>query len=407
MSRRSGYRFADKGHAPRKTSRGLGRVTRGFLPRLKAFLVNLATVVVTICVMLIVAEVVLRFLPVATALPVEPPTDANPIQRYVANQPYTWSFDWTMNGVVRGRSNAQGFLADYDYDANDPRPLVAVVGDSYIEALRVSFKESLTGRLQAALGNRGRAYAFAQSGSPLSQYLAYARHACAAYKPARLVVNVVGNDFDESVFANRRRNGIFHLYPKPEGGFDYRLTPLQTPGLFQRVARNSALAFYLIRNVGITNLLDRMGINLAMAEPPMPANVGHTDSNANPARVEESNRVIDWFLSTLPQAACLSPNDIVLVVDAPRPELYEPHMLAAVRTSYFVVMRNRIMAEGRVRGFKVVDTQPNFIAAYGADHQRFERVTDGHWNAHGHAVAAAAVLEALADWAPLAAKDGR
>lgn len=377
------------------------------MPRLKAFLVNLATVVVTISVMLILAEVVLRFLPVATALPVEPPTDANPIQRYVANQPYTWSFDWSMNGVVRGRSNAQGFLADYDYDANDPRPLVAVVGDSYIESFRLPFAQTLTGRLQTALGSRGRAYAFAQSGSPLSQYIAYARHACAAYRPARLVVNVVGNDFDESVVTHRRRNGIYHLYPKLDGGFDYRLTPLPTPGLLEHVARRSALALYLIRNVGIANLLSKMGINLAMAEPPMPPHVGHTDSNAHPARVEEGYRVIDWFLGTLPQAACLPPSDIVLVVDAPRPELYEPHMLALVRASYFVVMRNRIIAEGRTRGFKVIDTEPYFIAAYGADHQRFEHVTDGHWNAHGHAVAAAAVLEALADWAPLAAKQGR
>ena len=377
------------------------------MPRLKAFLVNLATVVVTISLMLIVAEVVLRFLPVASGLPVEPPTDANPIQRYVANQPYTWSFDWTMDAVVRGRSNAQGFLADYDYDAKDPRPLVAVVGDSYIEALRVPFAQTVTGRLQAVLGNRGRAYAFAQSGAPLSQYLAYARHACATYKPARLVVNVVGNDFDESVFANRRRNGIFHLYPKPDGGFDYRLTPLQHPGFFQRAARHSALAFYLVRNVGLTNVLDRMGINLALAEPAMPPHVGHTESNAHPARVEEGHRVIDWFLGTLPQAACLAPADIVLVVDAPRPELYDPHTLALVRTSYFVVMRNRIIAEGRTRGFKVIDTEPYFIAAYGADHQRFERGSDGHWNAHGHEVAAAAVVEALAGWAPLAAKEGQ
>ena len=86
------------------------------MARLKAFLVNLATVAVTIGLMLIMAEVVLRFLPVATALPVEPPTDANPIQRYAANQPYTWSFDWNMHRVNRGRSSAQVF-ADYDYDA--------------------------------------------------------------------------------------------------------------------------------------------------------------------------------------------------------------------------------------------------------------------------------------------------
>jgi hypothetical protein len=377
------------------------------VPRFKAFLVNLATAVVTIGLMLVAAEIVLRFLPVATALPVEPPTDENPIQRYAANQPFVWSFDWDMNNVVRGRSNAQGFLADYDYAAADPRPLVAVAGDSYIEALRVPFAQSLTGRLQAALGNRGRAYAFAQSGSPLSQYVAYARHACAGYQPARLVVNIVGNDFDESVVSHRDRDGLFNLYPKPDGGFDHRLTPLPTPGLLQSIARHSALALYLVRNVKITSVLTNVGFNIARADQTMPRYVGHTSSDASPARVEEGDRVIDWFLDALPAAACLSAGDIILVVDAPRPEVYDVGALASVQSSYFVLMRKRIIAEARARGFKVVDTEPYFIAAYAADHQRFEYPSDGHWNAHGHEVVAAAVLEALADWAPLVAREGQ
>src|SRR5262245_31556815 len=199
----------------------------------------------SVALTLLAAEIVLRFLPIASALPFEPPNVDNPIQRYVSNRPFTWSFDWTMNHVVRGRSNAQGFLADYDYDDADVRPLVAVAGDSYMEALRVPFAESVAGRLQRALGARGRAYVFAQSGSPLSQYVAYARHACERYRPQRLVVSVVGNDFDESVHAHRRRNGIYHLYPTPDGGFDFRLTPLPPPGLAEQVLRQSALALYL------------------------------------------------------------------------------------------------------------------------------------------------------------------
>src|SRR5262249_27877899 len=160
-------------------------------------------------------------------------------------------------------------------------------------------------------------------------------------------------------------------------------------------------------NVGITNLLDRMGINLALADEAMPPYVGHTTSDPNPVRVEESNRVIEWFLSNLPKAACLPASDIILVVDAPRPELYNAATLARVQPSYFVLMRNRIIGEARARGFKVVDMQPYFIAAYAAERRPFEYPNDGHWNAHGHEVATAAVLEALVGWAPLAAKEGQ
>ncbi len=179
----------------------------------------------------------------------------NPIQRYLPNAPFTWSLGWNFAVIVHGRTNAQGFVADYDYDANAAPPLVAVVGDSFVEALMVPFAETLTGRLQTMLGNGGRAYAFAQSGSPLSQYVAYVRHACDIYRPERVVVVVVGNDFDESLYAHRLRDGIHHLHPRSDGGFDRRLSPPARPGLAERMLRHSALALYLVRNVGALSLL--------------------------------------------------------------------------------------------------------------------------------------------------------
>src|SRR5207302_6777026 len=191
----------------------------------------------------------------------------------------------------------------------------------YVEALMVPFRETLTGRLQEMLGNRGRAYAFAQSASPLSQYVAYAKHACAVYRPERLVVVVVDNDFDESIHAHRRRDGIHHLYPRPKGGFDYKLTPLDPPGLAARWARQSALLLYLARNLGVAYVPERLGIARAQAEPVSPApDVGHTDADA--ARMAEGEEAIGWFLDALPRAACLEPGAIALVIDAARPHLY-------------------------------------------------------------------------------------
>ncbi len=379
------------------------------MQRPRLILANLLTVAASVLVTLVLAEVVLRFLPVAWAPPVEPPTAENPIQRYVASTPFTWSLGWNFYVVVHGRTNAQGFVANYDYDAKATPPLVAVAGDSYVEALMVPFRETLTGRLQTMLGNRGRAYAFAQSGAPLSQYVAYAKHACAVYRPERLIVVVVGNDFDESIHAYRRRDGIYHLYPRPEGGFDYKLTPLPRPRLTERLARHSALALYLARNVGIASLLlERIGIAHAQAaaEPPSPY-VGNTEATADAARIAEGEEVIAWFLDALPRAACLEPRDIALVIDAPRPHLYDATTRAAARASYFGRMRSTLMAQAGARGFKIVDMEPHFLAAHTADGVPFENPTDGHWNSHGHAVVAAAVREALTGWPPLESGQAR
>lgn len=373
--------------------------------RFRDVILNLLTVVATVAITVIALEIVLRFLPVARAPPIEPPNDRNPIQRYVADTPFTWSIDWNFAVVNRGRTNAQGFVADYNYDATAKTPLVAVLGDSYVEAMMVPFRETLTGRLQAALGDRGRVYAIAQAGSPLSQYVAYAQHACAVYRPQRVVVVIVGNDFDESVYERRVRGGIHHLRPNPDEGFDFRLTPPGAPGLLVTIARHSALALYLARNVKIAYVLHRLGIVGAARAAPQEIYVGNTAASVTAARLAEGEAVIDWFLGALPQAACLARKDIVLTVDAIRPQIYDPQALAAVRDSYFGRMRASLIAKATQAGFTVVDMDPPLRAAYVRDGQLFEYPTDGHWNANGHAVAAEAVRAALAAWEPLQAAE--
>lgn len=352
---------------------------------------------------LLVFELVARTLPVATAPPVEPPSAANPIQRYVANTPYTWSFGWNFYAIVHGTSNAQGFLADYDYNAKATTPLVAVAGDSMMEALHISFPNSLTGRLQALLGSRGRAYVFAQSGAPLSQYVAYAHHACVTYHPERLIVSVIGNDFDESFFTHRLRDGFFHLYERPDKTFDYRLTPYHPPNLAERAFRNSYLALYLARNLSLRNVVNWFRPDTAKADDELDRYVGMSDASATPERLDEGDRVIDWFLDALPQQACLAPKDIVLTVDAARPHIYDAGALAASRASYFGKLRRDLITKAKARGFIVVDLEPVFLAAFAKDGEHFEYPTDPHWNSHGHEVVTAAVRGALGSWPPLAA----
>jgi hypothetical protein len=369
--------------------------------RWRSFAINALTFVGSIIVTLFALEIAFRFLPVASAPWVEPATAANPIQRYVANTPFTWSVGWNFQNVVRGRTNAQGFVADYDYDRSTTSPLVAVIGDSFIDALVVPFADTITGRLQQAIGPRGRAYAFAQSGAPLSQYVAYAAHACETYRPERLVISIVGNDFDESVFAKRQRNGFFHLHPKADA-FDFVLTPAPPMGLLERVARNSALALYVFRNVLTSGRIAPLLISRAHADESNPAPfVGNTSADASAGRVAEGEKVIAWFLDRLANSACVEPKHTVLVIDAMRPEIYDPARLDAARPSYFGRMRTRLLADAAARGFLIVDLEEPFLKSFAKDHRRLESPVDNHWNNHGHAVATEAIIGALTGWSPL------
>ena len=368
---------------------------------MKSFLAGLLEICVGLALLILAHEVVLRFLPVARSPAVRPPTAADPIQRYAPHQSFTWSLGWNFYVVVHGRINAQGFVANYDYRAPDTKPIIAVIGDSMVEALMVPYAETLTGRLQATIGDKAEAIAIAQSGSPLSQYVAYAAHACAAYRPQRLVVAVVGNDFDESVYANRVRDGIHHLYPRGDGEFELKLTPPAPIGLAERVARQSALMLYLVRNVGIHNVIANMmaGIGMSRAQAQTTAaHVGGARATTLPARIAEGEKVIAWFLDALPRAACLAPSQIVLAVDAIRPQLYDEAQLAAARSTYFGLMRAEILSKAAAKGFVVLDLEAPFRADFKTSRQPFEFPTDGHWNSHAHSVVATEVRMALGNW---------
>lgn len=83
------------------------------------------------------------------------------------------------------------------------------------------------GRLARFAGARGRVYSFASSGSPLSQYLAYAELARDRFRPDALVVVVVGNDFDESLLEYNSAPGFHYLKRDPERKFVLELCRLR------------------------------------------------------------------------------------------------------------------------------------------------------------------------------------
>src|SRR5436305_9409787 len=168
--------------------------------RRRELLLNLLLSLASIVFCLLVAEVALRFLPVSTGLRSMPVTAADPVLHFTPNRRFTNSLGWTMHNVVHGRVNNAGFVNDQDYVRDGP-PLIAVIGDSFIEAQMVAYPETLQGRLAVALKDKFRVYSFAGSGAPLSEYLMWAGFAVKEYGARAVVSNGVGDGFDDSLAA--------------------------------------------------------------------------------------------------------------------------------------------------------------------------------------------------------------
>ena len=347
--------------------------------RRKTIVFGTITIILALCAYAVVAELVLRFLPVQTGLRALAVDDRNPIARFTPNRTFVFSRGWRLSLANRGRVNNVGFVNDQDYDSTSRTPLLAVVGDSYVEALMVPYDSTLQGRLARTLAGRARVYSFAMSGAPLSQYLAWADYARRTYRPTGLVVVVVLNDFDESLLKYRQAPGYYHFRQAADSALslerlDYR------PSRVRQLLRQSALARYIFMN----------GPSLLAAR--VSGVAGNTSADTNPVRVHDSERAVDAFLAQLPARAGLPSRRIALVVDAVRPALYDPHRRAAAAATYAGRLRRYLIDHGRETGFEVLDMEPVFAAHYARDGTRFEYAVDAHWSAVGHRVAAEAVM---------------
>jgi hypothetical protein len=293
-----------------------------------------------------------------------------------------------MHRVRRGRSNNAGFINPQDYRRDETTPLLAVVGDSYIEALMVPEAETLQARLARSLTGRVRVYSFAASGAPLSQYLVWAGHAVQAYGARAVLINVVGNDFDESVCALKQAPGFWCFEGDGAGAMQLRLIDHE-PGLATRLIRMSALARYVLINLKALDTIRTIrGLagGLAGTAHAQPRYAGNTDAQTDERRMRLSLAALDAFFRELPIRVGLPANRVAFAVDGFR---YATAAKAS-QGSYFDLMRRAFIDKARALDYEVIDLDPMFMAPERAG-QRYEFPDDGHWNGNGHAIAASAV----------------
>jgi len=341
---------------------------------------------------LVGAEIGLRFLPVSESPETTPVDSANPVIRFVPNRSYVTSIGARLERPTRHRTNNAGWMSERDYDSTLTTPLMAVIGDSYVEALVVPPSSAMQARLADAAGPAHRVYAFAMSGWPLSQYLRVGEYVRGAYKPTALVIVVVGNDFDESLLRYRVSRWGLNFFAEHAGDSLVLTRADDLPKPWYWFVRRSALFRYLRYNVHL-NASPRALIDLVRRSPSQDDQyVGNVVRSASPERIALSQRAVDQFLRELPERSQLPRDKIVLVVDGMRPELYDSAALARNANSYFGRMREYFISRGRESGYDVVDLQPIFSSHYRAHGQRFESRNEAHWNVVGHAVAANAVM---------------
>ena len=199
-------------------------------------------------------EVVFRILPTSDSLETKPINAENRILRFKENRDVTKQIGFNFKHVNVKHINNFGFATDVDF--KEPRKqnkqVVVVIGDSYVEALQVKNSNAFHALVDQELHDYD-VYPIGVSGSPLSQYIAFARYAGENFNPAIYVFLIVGNDFDESFYDVKMTPG-FHYF-KENGSLEL---VEYNPSYLKKIARKSALMRYLHLDLKVTSQINRL-----------------------------------------------------------------------------------------------------------------------------------------------------
>ncbi len=288
--------------------------------------------------------------------------------------------------------NKEGWNSPHNYQ-KEKKPQttrIAIVGDSYIEALNVDIKKSypylLEDKLNQAFGNqvnRFEVYTFGHSGANLSHYQHILDFVENNYKPDVAVINIVLNDFTESVYGLSRKDNwsvdldAENLIEKP---------PSKVSNLFIKlILRKSALIRFLSINLDLVNKSPVLN-SLYYAETRKYENQINLENKISDENIK---RVINYLLKNIKDIGIKNNTKIFLVIDSPRQSIYENKAPQENKDYKYVLMTKEIAKQ---LNLPIVDLTDTFIQDWQKNHKRFDLAIDEHWDEYGHQVVATSLI---------------
>jgi len=285
----------------------------------------------------------------------------------------------------RWRINNVGWNSPVDYELAGNKPKVAVIGDSYIAALQVDSDKSYPALVNAALDDVD-VYSFGVSGAPLSHYLHMSRYVGRTFDPDTLVINLILNDFAESIYDGTRPHWL--TIEVTDDGVE-EVQPRRNPSFIQysrskQLLRHSALVRYTIFNLKLPGLMQRL---TARSED--------FEDNTDRGRIQRRRDEVEVATSYVMNQIRLENPDrrIIYVIDGPKQSIY-----AGSEPSDVIQFIYRIVTAGASEsGSELLNLWPAMQEQFRRDGVKFNSEHDGHWDEYGHAFVAMQFLNLFQD----------
>lgn len=333
---------------------------------------NVLLSILSVCFTCLVLEVIIRLLNLAPATPKLLYDASNHVVKFEPNQTGVISFGKLGEKQVNYRINNDGWNSAIDYDTTDTRPLIAVIGDSYIQAMQVEVQRSYPALLQQKLKNKYRVYSFGFSGAALSQYVSMYRYVQKTFKPEIIVFNLVHNDFDES-FCHLKGNGMGFMcldtVNYQSHYFDFHQPKTFRSEWLHKMIYSSALVRYLSIYANVKNAWQTK------------ASVKY-NQNIDPIRVKALSDKIDRATEILVNNIKNENRGsrILFVMDGLRNDIYQNTLSTSNLAWLQTLMKETVTA----KKMEFIDLTDSFLADYQEHKLHFESKTDFHWNEYGY-----------------------
>jgi len=289
----------------------------------------------------------------------------------------------------RWRANNCGWNSEIDYapGAGEQKPLIAIIGDSYVEALQVNLDENFISELRRLLGDDFPVYSFGISGAPLSHYVHLSRYVNQVFQPRTLIILLCHNDFHESL-ANLGRKPHFLQIVRENGAFrEIPPTRLESSA-FLRICRGSAVFRYLEQNCGVAVMV-RNSLRWFNRPPQPPVYNANIDVAAVSRERDDLRAGVEYLVSRL--RAENPEKRIIMMMDAPRFDIY----INNVANSNIWWLHEMVQNACRDSRVEFLDLTTPFSRHFQQNQQYLHNNEDAHWNRLAHHLAARALADKL------------